>query len=172
MNLTLAIVNFMIYGLLRIFFGGCMKKQQGFTLIELIIVIVILGILAATAIPKYIDFASQARFASIRTVRGAVVTAASVVNKVALTAGAGSIGNNVITADGIKVFINATTGYPIASNITNAMDIDLGGYDVSLGSAGNQIIISTKGKSSCNVTYDETQASLLNTVTMSSSEQC
>jgi MSHA pilin protein MshA len=42
-----------------------MNKQAGFTLIELVIVIVILGILAATAIPKFIDIQGDARASSL-----------------------------------------------------------------------------------------------------------
>ena len=41
-----------------------MNKQQGFTLIELVIVIIVLGIIAAFAVPKFINLSSDARLAS------------------------------------------------------------------------------------------------------------
>lgn len=54
-----------------------MKKQSGFTLIELVIVVVILGFLAVTAIPKFLDLTDQAKQANIEGMAGGFATAIS-----------------------------------------------------------------------------------------------
>ena len=49
-----------------------MRNQKGFTLIELIIVIVVLGILAVTAAPQFINFSSDARTSALKGMEGSI----------------------------------------------------------------------------------------------------
>lgn len=66
-----------------------MNKQSGFTLIELVVVIVILGILAATAVPKFIDLSGEANDAAVKGIAGAISSASSI-NYGAAAAGSAS----------------------------------------------------------------------------------
>ncbi|SKA27190.1 type II secretion system protein [Photobacterium toruni] len=101
-----------------------MKKQQGFTLIELVVVIVILGILAVTAAPKFMNLQGDARNASLQGLKGAIQGAAGIVYGKAAIAGiedtAASAGVSVAVGTG-KVLTNY--GYPTATTggIDNAV---------------------------------------------------
>lgn len=78
------------------------KKEAGFTLIELVIVIVILGILASVAIPKYEDMREQARVATLKGQVGSIRSALSIqYARTALTSAAAfPVLNGTIFADG------------------------------------------------------------------------
>ena len=53
-----------------------LRNEKGFTLIELVMIIIILGILAAIAVPRYVDLQSEARMAVVDASIGAVKSAA------------------------------------------------------------------------------------------------
>ncbi len=98
------------------------RSSRGFTLIELVMVIVILGILSAFAIPRFADLGKEAREASLAGVAGAIKSAAAIAHAEQLVKGS-ALGDTVVL-DGSK--ITMVNGYPTAnmSGIGVAAGID------------------------------------------------
>ena len=110
-----------------------MKRQSGFTLIELVVVIVILGILAATAAPKFMNLQGDARISALNGLKGAVKSAVSMTYSKAILKGIEKSETGKVCATGSDLNgatctdqIDIVYGRPDASadGLIKSLDID------------------------------------------------
>ncbi len=112
-----------------------MRNQNGFTLIELVVVIVILGVLAAVAVPRFVDLQGEARRSTLQGMQGALNSAAALARAQQLAQNVAS--NGSITVEG-SVSVGLTNGYPQANAGGIGAMIQEDGFNQVAGGSGWQ----------------------------------
>ncbi|MDO6764614.1 prepilin-type N-terminal cleavage/methylation domain-containing protein [Agarivorans sp. 1_MG-2023] len=133
-------------------------KQQGFTLIELVIVIIILGILAVTAAPKFLNLQTDARASTLSGLEAALKGGANLVYSKAAINGVERQPSDSVSDAGTT--IATAFGYPQANaDYLNWVDANTGDWDATVTADSNIVFTPSSAASgaACTVTY--TQAS-------------
>jgi MSHA pilin protein MshA len=127
-------------------------KQRGFTLIELVVVIVILGILAAFAVPRFMGLENKARAATLKSMQGTLMSAANMAYGVWEAQGTG--GNNV-TLPGVGT-IAVVNGFPTTATIVQLLQQNPPpGFTIA---GGTWSVTSAVTPATCELTYANSAA--------------